>query len=519
MEKVMNMTYTSSLTDLCEINSSFDTGILRIAYAGENRNGSSISKETFEHCIKTMYNCPVVCHYDRDTDTIGGHDMEVVRDDDGSLHLVNLTTPVGVVPESARYWWDKVEEDDGTTHEYLYTEVLLWKRQEAYSKIKRDGITAQSMEIGVRSGEMVNGIYQINDFEFNAFAVIGVTPCYENAAIEVFSTNDFKQKLSEMMRDLKESFSLVTAPAGATDTHPQNHSTEGGEKVLEDKMELVAKYGIDIETLDFSIEDFSVEELTEKFEAMQLPHGSDESGDNDQEATEPVTTQDKFALTNNVVEELYRVLGEAKIQREWGECARYMYVDCDFDAKEVYCWDSNDWLLYGFSYEIDGDSITINYESKKRMKYVIAEFDEGEQPSPFATVFDQMEQQINSGAEWETKYQAASDTITTLESELGELRQFKTDTEAAQRKSERESVFAQFEDLVGVEAFEALRENSEKYDAETLEEKCYAIRGRNGSIAKFALENKAPKLKVAKTEDEDEPYGGVVAQYGIKHKD
>ena len=70
MEKVMNMTYASSLTDICSINSSFDRGILRIAYTGENRNKSSISKQAFENCIKTMYNCPIVCNYDRETDTM-----------------------------------------------------------------------------------------------------------------------------------------------------------------------------------------------------------------------------------------------------------------------------------------------------------------------------------------------------------------------------------------------------------------------------------------------------------------
>ena len=133
--EILNLTYASSLTDLCEINSSFDSGILRIAYTGDNRNGSSISKDVFERCIKTIYNCPVVCNYDRETDTLGGHDMELVRKDDGSLILVNLTQPIGVVPQTAKVYWETVEEDDGTVNEYLCAEVLIWKRQEAYRKI------------------------------------------------------------------------------------------------------------------------------------------------------------------------------------------------------------------------------------------------------------------------------------------------------------------------------------------------------------------------------------------------
>ena len=50
--EILNLTYASSLTDLCEINSSFDSGILRIAYTGDNRNGSSISKDVFEDALK-----------------------------------------------------------------------------------------------------------------------------------------------------------------------------------------------------------------------------------------------------------------------------------------------------------------------------------------------------------------------------------------------------------------------------------------------------------------------------------
>jgi len=210
MEKVLQMTYASSLTDLCSFNSSFDRGVLRVAYCGDNQNRSSISKKTFEKCLHTMFDCPIVCNYDRETDTLGGHDMEVVRDGDGSLRIVNSTTPVGCIPESAKYWWDQVEEEDGTVHEYLFVEALLWKRQEAYRKIKKDGITAHSMEITVKDGEMVDGIFNIYDFEFTAFALIGVKPCFESAALEMYSKQDFKKQLSEMMQDLKESFSMVT---------------------------------------------------------------------------------------------------------------------------------------------------------------------------------------------------------------------------------------------------------------------------------------------------------------------
>lgn len=47
-----------------------------------------------------MYNKPVVANYIREDDAIGGHDAAIVRKD-GSPKMVNVTQPVGVVPESA----------------------------------------------------------------------------------------------------------------------------------------------------------------------------------------------------------------------------------------------------------------------------------------------------------------------------------------------------------------------------------------------------------------------------------
>ncbi len=100
--------------------------------------------------------------------------------------------PVGVVPESARYFWREITEDDGSVHNYLCVDVLLWKRQEAYKKIKEDGITAESMEISVKDGRMQDGFFVIDDFEFTAFCLLGsAEPCFESASLAMFSMDSF----------------------------------------------------------------------------------------------------------------------------------------------------------------------------------------------------------------------------------------------------------------------------------------------------------------------------------------
>ena len=507
MGTVLKVTFASSLTELCEINSSFDKAVLRVCYTGENRNKSYISKDAIVRSIKTIYNCPIVCNYDRETDSFGGHDVELVRNNDGAMRIVNLTQPVGVIPESANYWFEEFEDGNGVSHEYLYTDVLLWKRQEAYQKIRRDGIVEHSMEITIKDGQKIDGIYHINDFEFTAFALIGTTPCFESSALELFSLSDFKQQMSEMMLDLKEAFTLVNTSNEDDNT---KNSMGGGEQTLDEKMKLVAEYGIDVEALDFSIEDFTIEELTEKFEAMKQEDIVDtEVIEDNQDASD-------FALTGNITEEILRALSEETVTCEWGERCRYCYVDSDIETNEVYCWDCQDWLLYGFAYSMNGDNVVIDYESKKRKKYVIADFDEGEQPSPFAGVFTDMDNKIKELSEIEGKYTEATETITSMESELGELREFKAEVEEERAEAKRNEVFAKFEDLNGVEAFESLREDCKELSVDELEEKCFAIRGRQGAVAKFDLDQASPVIPVVRHDSEYEPYGGLFNEYGNK---
>ena len=510
-ERNMSIVFSSHFDRLTELNSSFDKGVLRVCYVGKNRNNSFISKETFESCIDSIYNCPIVCRYDRELDEIGSHDVDLVKSDDGKLSIVNVTNPVGVIPESASYWWEEIEENDGSIHEYLCVEALLWKRQEAYEKIKEDGITDESMEITIKDGSMQDGVYVIKRFEFTAFCLLGTAePCYESASLMVFSQDDFKARLDEMMREFKEKCSTAQ-PSQEVGIHPQNYS-EGGDEALDEKKALMAQYGLTEDMLDFSLEDYSVEELTAKFEELK-------KGEPGEPEAQPAGEQ--FALAEQFREELVSALSAEKVETCFGEMSRYWYVDYDGEAMEVYCYDQEDWNLYGFTYSMNGDHVVIDFESKKRKKFAIADFDEGEQTAAFAAVYSTLSAQYTeSEAQWAAKYQTASDTIASMESELNTLKEFKANAEKAEADQERENILSQFSDLSGIEAFEALRSNSADYSVEDLEEKCYAIRGRN-QPQKFALqqEPRAPKLPIEKRDKTTpEPYGGIFAEYGIQRK-
>lgn len=508
MKKNLSLVYEfsgASVSDIKEINSSFASGSLKVMYLGANRNGSFFSRESVEKALPTLHNVPIVCHWDDEAGEIGGHDVEVVTNEDGSLRLKNLTEPCGVVPEHAQFRFVEEEDDEGVSHVYLEIDgVLLWKRQDVYRHIIDDlgGKVKHSMEITVTDGATdSSGYYNVHNFEFTALCLLeNCEPCFQGSELELFSARNFKNHMEEMMCDLKEYMKQFDTPDGVED----KHLTEGGEEALEEKMELVAKYGIDIDTLDFCIDDYTVEELEKKFNEMKNPEG--ENGSN----------SGNFELTSNLFEEIRTALSAETVMREWGVSERYCYVDCDLAASEVYVWDTEDWLLYGLPYAMNGDKVCIDFACKKRKKYAIVDFDEGEQDSPFASMFKLLEEKAHNAVEFEEKYTAVSEQVASMESELAELRKFRDETKESELKSQRKAILDRFEDLNGIEAFENLKSNCDSYSLEDLEEKCYAIRGRNGTVAKFSAEPGQVKIVVPQNTRDDfasEPYGGIVEKY------
>ena len=525
----MQIVYSAGVDSLLDCNSSFDHGVMKVCYTGLNRNNSFISKSTFENCMNTIYNCPVVCRYDRDTDTIGSHDVELVSDpDQGSIRVVNITEPVGVVPESALCWWENIEEDDGSVHEYLCTDVILWKRQEAYRKIKENGITEESMEITVKDGHMENGVYVINDFEFTAFCLLGTAePCFESASVETFSLDEqtkFKADLAEMMQELKEVFALNpmnNISNGDSDKNyihvAQKRDTKlnkGGDGTLNEKIELMKKFGLELEALNFKLEDYTLEELESKFEELT-------------KTPEPATPN--FALVEQFRSDLIEALHVEIFHSEYGDTNKYWYVDCDPEKSEVYCTDAEDWKLYGMTYSMNGDNIVIDFDSKKQKKFIIVDFDEGEQPSNGAySMMGEFSKLIKSkmdadNADWENKcsklekdFDLANQTIKSMTEEMDSLKQYQSDVENAKI----EKLFERFNDLNGNESFEALKENRADYSFDEIEEKCYAIRGRMVGDAKFSKvnSNKGAKLIVGGNDRDikNMPYNGIFEKYGFK---
>lgn len=550
MDKGMWLQYPSSIEQIVEQNESFDSCVIKICYTGKNRNRSSISREAIEDALPSIYNCPIVCNYNVSDDTIGGHDVEVVSTNNG-MRLINLTDAIGVIPANCKYYWETIT-DNGTEHEYLCVEAILWKRSAAYTKIKRDGIVSQSMEITVKNGQTVDGFYEINKFIFTAFCLLGddVEPCFESASLEMFSLQQYKHTIQAMMDDFKEHYSMVTT-SKEDDINPQNitqNLSKGGNVSL-DRIELLSEYGLTTDKLDFNIDDFTVEELRDKFEAMKkatddadeitAKSGTEDKDENveviehtntevdetqeNEHADEAEADDKEFSLTGEqFMSGLFEALaGVTYNDPYWGEMSRYMYVDYDNALSEVYCYDCEDWKLYGFAYSMNGDNVVVDFDSKKRKKFSIVDFDEGSTDFDYKYAFETYGKVIAASKDAELsriqseaneKYNQASQLISELQSEIGTLREYQATKQSEERKNAESELFARFSELDGIDAFEALRSKCSEMTLDDIESKCFEIKGRNTSTNFSVNKPKSTRIAVEK-KHEDEPYGGLFVQY------
>jgi len=511
--KNMKIEFSSALMDIAETNPSFDVGKLRIAYTGKNRNNTFISKESFERAIPTMFNCPVVANYIRSDEQIGSHDGEFIKKKDGKTKYVNITQPVGLVPESAQWYWETIE-DNGALHQYLCTEVVLWKRQEAYELIKDSGITKQSMEIEVTNGEMKDDYYLINDFCFTAFCLLGTAePCFESASLFTFSQEEqdtFKAEYTEMLKEFKMAFSSANKDV-------KEESTKLKLK------ELLEKYSVTEAELGFEVEGLSDEELTakfeEQFEAVGEPEpetpeaepapeakqvfDKDEPEIKDPEpANEPEPeNKEDFALDSQLRNSLREAIHKERIETDWGSYSKYWMTDYDTDIQEVYFFDNETDMLYGCKYTLDGDDVIVDFENMKRKKFAIVDYVEGtEQTFAVAGLIQEFNEAYATA-----KVDAA---------ELERLQAFEAEVNSKNREEAEKALFEKFEEKLGEnEEFKALKEKASEFELDALEKELFVLVGK----ADFSFSFK--EMSKESGEDKKKPMFGFESMFASTQTD
>ena len=503
-------------------NPSFDSAKLAIAYAGRNRNMSAISKEAFEAALPTIYNVPLVGRYIEEDNDFGSHDIRVVVKDDG-YDIQNATVPFGVVPESANQWWESVTEEDGTVRDYLFTDVLLWKRQAGYECLKSQASWNQSMEIDLNKYVIdSDGYCVIEDFVFTAFCILGnsVEPCFESASVQMTSdaaVSTYKKEFSLMLEDLKKN-----APVK---TYENNEDEKGMQFTDEVRDNILAEFNVKLEDLDFEItEEMTEEEFREKVSTMAKVEESveepatevveeepetdpveepevKEEPEQEEPVEEPVTDEGaeggegaefekeepkkEFASTYMQKRE---ALAKALPNEEYG-----YYWLMDFDDKDVYVehytWVNNsdytEYLKIGYQYDEETMTATCGNDA--------------------VAIFNV----------WLTAEEKAK--VEEDRKALEELREFKAARLAEDHKAEVDAVIAEFNDLECFEDFAKLKENMyEIEDVEALREKCFAIKGRHEYARPAHQDKKNVKVPLGKSEHKADPVGDLFAKFSKK---
>ncbi|UUV46960.1 prohead protease [Bacillus phage vB_BanS-Thrax5] len=461
-----------SISDVKKVHPQFSTCRVRTLYTGDNRNMSHITPEAVEKALPTAFNIPIVGEFSMEAKDYKGHGGKIDLD---TYKYVHTTKPYGVVPESAKFSWETVEDKDGVTRDYLVIEdCVLWtgRYEEAFSIVERG--KGQSMEIEVVDGtwDEKTEMYRINDFIFSGLCILGddVEPAFESANITAYSVDD-KDTFRKEFAEMKEAFAQMM--------NDLKNSLNTNKEVIDVTLqELLEKYSI------------SADELSEAGVVIEGLEG---------ENLESVISD--FAKKKKDEEE-----EKAKKDKE-------KKPEDNKDNKENQPKDGGEENPEGEDKKPADENKPVVEDDEEKKKKAKAKKEKGK----FSNAEDQADYD-----ELLASYTELQSTVETLTAENSQLKSFKKAVEDADHESK---VVATIEEL-GLtnedEGVEEIVEKAHEFTLDQVKEKCYSILGRKAFANKQNFskksENKNIKLPLGNKETNEQPkkYGDLFEKYASK---
>lgn len=211
----------------------FSKVVIKVMYAGLNRNGTYFSKETVERFAQSLPNTPIVGSFDTFRNDFTSHNSEIKFGVDGQIEIKSSAQAYGVVPSNSRVWWEKFD-DEGVVRDYLCCEGLIWtKRFPEIAKAIQSGQCNQSMELDedtvkakwVKDGQTGTEFCYIEEAYPLGLCILGrsTEPCFEGANLTPLKysleENDFRKEFNELLVAL-------------------NYELTGGNKVGEEELKV-----------------------------------------------------------------------------------------------------------------------------------------------------------------------------------------------------------------------------------------------------------------------------------------
>ena len=494
----------------------------KIMHSSVNPNQSSFEKSVIDEAESSIYITPVLANVVIDEEgavDFGAHDfhLEKSKTNDGSIRLIYDEQPLGVIPENCNY---EILLEDGIY--YVYADLYIFKPYINYAADVFDNNEEikLSMEIYVDKYKHNNstGITDILAYRYKGITLLGSKfgTGMRGAKAEQYTLEDSKQKMLNMMTELKFSLGKQSTPNG----DDINNYEEGGTVVLNEKLAMLQKYNVTVDNLDFEIDSLSLEDLELKLiDFTKTKNDKNDAGDG--------APKNQFELSwTEKIDEIYCLLSKQTYEHPyWGEISRYSLVD--LQGGEVIVWDASDnYRIYGIAYQENGDAISLDFENAKRKKTVYEDFLDTSSNEYF-------EKSINSlFGVIQGKIKSVEEDFETYKSEhpvslddYNALKEFRDNAEAQQRSDAEKEIFDRFDSkLSGVDDYTKLKDNSNKYEIEALEKECFSILGRE--TANFSLNvnlnvNSKNKNQVKVPIDNtvtfnDDGYGGLFAKHNKK---
>lgn len=523
MDKTLFLDYKIKPISFEVINPEFTKMRCWIMALGKNRNYSYFTKESVESALPSLYNIPVVAHIKKRSDGgwyVGSHDRQIVIDDDG-IAVNDLTLPFGLVPESCNPVFEEVVESDGSRVTYLVADILLWTGRypdilDAKSQTDEQIYYNQSMEISVSAWQELNEDKKYSDitqFNFSALCLLGrdlenpeyhSEPCFPSARVEPYQYSfgdKFKSELSLMIKELSK-----------FDFSKDNYSNkEKEDKILNEKLELLAKYNLTVEQLDFSIEDFSLEDLEVKLKEFSV------------KPEEVPNTKTSFSATYNQKREAIRnALDSVYVKNEDGDIVESIYYYL-MDFSDEYAFVEKDHWTEDGNFEETHGRLPYSFDETTMTATITGDWEDMFLMWLTADEKQSLESMRNEFETIKSDFDAYKETYKTSENDVEDLRKFKAEIVAEKRKQDEDAIFSMevFKNIVDTEDFKALKEKAGDYDLDTLTEKCFSILGK--STVNFAVNTPVKKETVkinidVVNSEADDPYGGLFAMYSNKNK-
>lgn len=449
------MTFNTKLLYVEGLNSNLAKVKIRVMYAGKNRNGSYFTKEVIESkMLPTIYNTPIIGYMKNDDFT--DHGDRIIISGNGDIEFETITYAFGMIPESTEITWENYVEDDGMNeHEYLCVTGYIWKRfEDEAKKILQDG-SKHSMEINVKSGEWSNELdaYEVKDAEFAGFCAIGVEPCFEGSKIG--GVNSFN------LKDIALDFSLLKEEINKLSNIDFNNKEKEGQN-LDEKLELVSKYSLTVEELDFSIDDFELEELENKLKEFSENKNSNAEPNNEPEKLDfSATYRQKY----DALREAATIKNEVKRDDDGNLIEEYWYWVQDFDDEYVYTEQSHwtegsyDDTIIRFSYTFNQDDLTaiIGDDAVEMIMTLLTK--------------EEHDKILADRASAETAYSELESKYNQLETELKELQEFKEQ----QIQVEKQAIIDNFSDKLSEEEISTIDMTK---SVDEIEVQCFALLGK-----------------------------------------